>query len=230
VNKQLTYASFRPYLLTGIVLASFVLSSSLIFLVAPTEETMGDVQRILYLHVSVAWCGLMNCVLMGVCAAMFLALRQLDWDHWSQAAAEVGWLCTTLTLVTGSAWAREAWGTWWTWDPRLTSSLILWLFYAGIILVRGSIEDPYRRGRIGDVLAIIAMSDVPLVIMATRWFRGVHPVTPEMDSSMRYVLFACVAIFAAMFTLLIAQRCHLLGFSERLAQLEAETCWAQSTN
>ena len=230
MNKTVSTAGFGSYLLTGIVLASFVLSSSIIFLVAPTETTMGDVQRILYLHVSVAWCGLASCVLMGVCAVMFLALRQLKWDHLSQAAAEVGWLCTTLTPVTGSAWAREAWGTWWTWDPRLTSSLILWLIYAGIILVRGNIEDPYRRGRIGGVLAIIGVSDVPLVIMATRWFRGVHPVSPEMDSSMRYVLFACAAIFTTMFTFLIVHRCRQLGLSERLAQREAETWWAQSAN
>jgi heme exporter protein C len=209
------------------VIACFAVSSVLALRVAPTESTMGDVQRILYLHVSVAWCGLGICLLMGICGAMFLASQRLEWDHWSQAAAEVGWLCTTLTLLTGSAWAHEAWGTWWTWDPRLTSSLILWTIYAGIIFARASIEDPYRRGRISGVLAIIGMSDLPVVIMATRWFRGVHPVTPEMDSTMRYVLLACALSFTAMFTYFVIQRQRQLGLFEKAARCEGEISWSR---
>jgi heme exporter protein C len=219
----------RPYVLFGVVVTCCAFSSVLAFFIAPTEDTMGDVQRILYVHVSVAWCGLASCVAMGVCAAMFLSSKRLEWDHWSQAAAEVGWLCTTLTLVTGSAWAHEAWGTWWTWDPRLTSSLILWIIYAGIIFVRASIDDPYRRARIGGILAIAGLSDVPLVIMATRWFRGVHPVTPEMDSTMRLVLLCCVLSFMALFVYLIVQRRRQLGLSERVEQLEADVWLARTS-
>jgi heme exporter protein C len=171
-----------------LIVACFLLSSMLTILVAPTEITMGDVQRILYVHVAVAWCGLASAVFMALCAVIYLGRRQLKWDHWSQAAAEVGWICATLTLVTGSIWAHEAWGTWWTWDPRLTSSLVLWLVYSGILLIRASMEEPHRRARLAGVLALVAVSDVPLVIMATRWFRGVHPVAPEMDWRMRVVL------------------------------------------
>jgi len=189
----------RPSFSAGLTIVIFVLNTVSVFFVAPTEATMGDVQRILYVHVSVAWCGLASYVVMGVCAAMYLARRRLAWDHWSQAAAETGWLCTTLTLVTGSGWAHEAWGTWWTWDPRLSSSLILWLIYSGIILVRGSVEDPHRRARLGGVLALVGVTDVPLVIMATRWFRGVHPVSPEMDLQMRMLLLATVVCFTSLF-------------------------------
>jgi heme exporter protein C len=217
-SSQLARSSFT----FGLTLVIFVLSTVLVFFVAPTEATMGDVQRILYVHVSVAWCGLASCVAMGICAAMYLARRRLAWDHWSQAAAETGWLCTTLTLVTGSAWAHEAWGTWWTWDPRLTSSLILWLIYSGIILLRGSVEDPHRRARLGGVLALVGVTDVPLVIMATRWFRGVHPVSPEMDLQMRMVLLATVVCFTALFASLIMQRRRLLELSERAAELEVQ--------
>lgn len=229
MTNVISIAFLRPFGLFGMVGTSFLFSSLLAFFVAPTEATMGDVQRILYIHVSVAWCGLASCIAMGACAAMFLSSKRLEWDHWSQAAAEVGWLCTTLTLVTGSVWAHEAWGTWWTWDPRLTSSLILWIIYAGIICVRSSIDDPYRRGRIGGILAIVGMSDVPLIIMATRWFRGVHPVTPEMDLTTRYALFGCVLCLTAMFMYLIVQRCRQLGLSERVEQLEAEA-WLTRTS
>lgn len=206
---------------SGTLLAGLVSTSVwMIFFVAPTEATMGDVQRIVYIHVAVAWCGLAGCLAMGFCGAMYLVRRRLEWDFWSQAAGEVGWLCATLTLVTGSAWAHEAWGTWWTWEPRLTSSLVLWIIYAGLFLVRSSIEDPQRRARIFGVLAVVGMSDVPLVLMATRWFRGVHPVTPEMDPRMRLVLLASVISFTALFAYLALQRRRQLEVSERTAQLE----------
>jgi len=216
--------------LAGGVLVSCLVFASLwlIFFIAPTEATMGDVQRIVYLHVAVAWCGLAGCVTMGLCGAMFLIRRQLKWDYWSQAAGEAGWLCETLTLLTGSAWAHEAWGTWWTWEPRLTSSLVLWLIYAGLFLVRSSIEDPHRRARIFGVLAVVGMSDAPLVLMATRWFRGVHPVTPEMDPRMRLVLAASVISFTALFAFLAVQRRRQLEISERTAQLEIFT-WSEIT-
>jgi heme exporter protein C len=211
----------RPSFGLSLIFVSFAISSLFILLVAPTEATMGDVQRILYIHVSVAWCGLASCAAMGLGGAMYLARGNLAWDHWSQAAAEIGWLCTTLTLATGSAWAHEAWGTWWTWDPRLTSSLILWLIYCGIILLRGSIEDPHRRARLGGVLAILGVTDVPLVIMATRWFRGVHPVAPEMDARMRVVLLATIGCFTILFACLVVQRRRLLELCECAAEAQA---------
>jgi heme exporter protein C len=210
-----------------IVAACFAFSCVLIFFVAPTEATMGEVQKILYLHVSVAWCGLACCLVMGYCSAMYLGCRRLEWDHWSQASAETGWLCTTLTLVTGSAWAHEAWGTWWTWDPRLTASLLLWIIYTSILLLRRCIEDPHRRGRVGGLLALVGVCDVPLVMMATRWFRGIHPVSPEMDARMRLVLMASVACCTLLFASLIVQRRRQLELLEHAMQLEANAWYTR---
>jgi heme exporter protein C len=192
----------------------------MIFLFAPRETTMGEVQRIVYLHVAVAWCGLAGCVAMGLAAAAYLARRSPAWDHWSQAAGEIGWLCSTLTLVTGSLWAHDAWNTWWTWEPRLTASLVLWIVFAGYFLVRGSMEEPQRRARLSAVLAILAMADIPLVIMATRWFRGIHPVTPEMDPRMRLVLLTTVVGFTALFVLLTVLRKGQLDLAASVASLE----------
>jgi heme exporter protein C len=186
----------------------------MIFFLAPTEATMGDVQRILYLHVSVAWCGLAGCIAMAVCGTAYLLRDRSQWDFWAQASGEVGWLCATLTLMTGSAWAHEAWGTWWTWEPRLMFSLLLWIMFAGIFLVRSSIADPIRRRRVSGVLAIVAAADVPLIFMATRWFRGVHPVAPEMEPAMRYVLFAAVVSFTTLFAYLIVVRQRMLALNE----------------
>lgn len=191
-----------------------------IFFVAPTEITMGDVQRIIYLHVAVAWCGLAAMITLGLCGAAYLISRRLAWDFWSQAICEVGCLCTFLTLATGSAWAHEAWGTWWTWEPRLTSSLVMWIIYCGILLLRSSIDDPHRRARTGAVLAIIGIGDVPLVLMATRWFRGIHPVSPEMEPSMRWVLLASLISFTVLFAYLAVLRRQHLEFADQVAELE----------
>jgi heme exporter protein C len=146
--------------------------------------------------------------------------RKPIWDHRSQAAGEVGWLCTTLTLATGSLWAHEAWNTWWTWEPRLTASLILWTLFAAYFLVRSSIEGAERRARLSAVLAILALADVPLVIMATRWFRGIHPVTPEMDPRMRLVLFASAITFTVVFAWLVLLRRAQLELIARVASRE----------
>jgi len=211
---------YRILIVPAGLAALLALACYAIFVIAPQEVTMGDTQRIVYLHVAVAWCGLAGCIVMGATAAAYLARRAPAWDHWSQAAGELGWLCTTLTLATGSLWAHEAWNTWWTWEPRLTASLILWIIFAGYFLVRSSIDDPERRARVSAVLAILAVADVPLIIMATRWFRGIHPITPQMDPRMRLVLLISVACFTAFFATLIAVRRRQLDLIAHTTNLE----------
>jgi heme exporter protein C len=151
---------------------------------------------------------------------LYLLRRDLAWDHWSQASAELGWLACTLTLVTGSLWASEAWGTWWTWDPRLTTAFILWLIYSGYLIVRSSQEEPHRRARVAAVVAIIGVLDVPLVILATRWFRGIHPVAPQMEPVMRGVLLLTAVSFVAFFGLLLVRRQRQIRLGRAIATLE----------
>ncbi|NIO42666.1 MAG: hypothetical protein GTO41_22480 [Burkholderiales bacterium] len=184
---------------------------------APAEQTMGAAQRVMYVHIAVAWLGLAGFVVVAGCGMGYLRQRNLWWDQWSHAACEVGWVCSTLTLVTGSLWARAAWGTWWTWDPRLTTSFILWAFYGGNLILRSCLNDAHRRARLGAVMAIIGVADVPLVVMATRWFRGVHPVSPAMEPSMRYTLVAFVAGLTAMMVLLVIRRQTQLQLEQRVA-------------
>lgn len=215
--------SMTALLPAGVVATLVSIALAMIFLWAPREVTMGDVQRIVYLHVAVAWCGLLGCLSMGILGGIYLLRRGPGWDYASQAAGEIGWLCATLTLATGSLWAHEAWNTWWTWEPRLTASLILWTVFAGYFLVRSSIEDPERRARIGAVLAIVSMADVPMVIMATRWFRGMHPVSPEMDPSMRWTLLVSVVAFTVLFGWLAAVRRGQLSLAGRVLALEQQT-------
>jgi heme exporter protein C len=192
-----------PYLLTAVGIAAAL---AMIFAVVPTEETMGEVQRILYIHIAVAWFAVAAFLGTAATGAGFLLTRRIAWDHWSRATAEMAWLCLTLTLATGSLWARGAWNTWWTWDPRLTTVFILWAICSGYWLLRSGIEDVHRSARAGAVLAILGAIDLPLVVMATRWFRGMHPRAPAMAVSMRVAMLLSAAAFGLLFTLLTVLR------------------------
>ena len=210
--------SSRAGAVSAVMMAGLMLAAiAAVALVAPTEAEMGDAQRVLYVHVSVAWLGLASFMVMATAGILYLRHRNLEWDFWAQAAAELGWLCCTLTLATGSLWAHTAWATWWTWDPRLTSSFILWLIYSGCLLVRGSMSDAHHRARTGAVLAIIGLLDVPLVIIATRWFRGIHPVSPQMEPSMRIVLVLSIISYTVFFCVLLFRRRMQLRLENLLA-------------
>jgi heme exporter protein C len=126
-----------------------------------------------------------------------------------------------LTLVTGSLWARAAWGVWWTWEPRLTATFVLWAIYAGYLLLRAGVEDPHRKARLAAVLAVVGALDLPLVIMATRWFRGIHPASPAMEPSMRAVLATSIVAFTALFAVLVVRRRAQLDLAGKLDSLEA---------
>lgn len=189
---------------------------------APTEATMGHAQRIVYVHVAVAWLDLAGILAAAAGGLLYLLRRDLAWDHRAQAAAEVGWVASSLTLVTGSLWAHEAWGSWWTWDPRLTTAFILWTLYCGYLMVRSAIDDHHRRARAAALLAIVSAINVPLVMMATRWFRGMHPVAPEMEPAMRVVLLASVLSFTLLFAALWARRCRQLHLESRVEMLEQQ--------
>jgi heme exporter protein C len=206
-------------LLVGVLMTGAIAAIYL----APTEQTMGDAQRVMYLHIAVAWLALSGYIAMAVCGSAFLMTRNRSWDQWSEAIGEIGWLCSSLTLVTGSLWAHAAWGTWWTWDPRLVTSFVLWAFYSGNLILRCGLEDWYQRARFGAVLAIIGVADVPLVVMATRWFRGIHPVSPRMDPSMRMALLVSVTGLTAMMLLLLIRRRSQIQLQGRIARLQMQS-------
>jgi heme exporter protein C len=173
---------------------------------APTEKTMGAAQRLFYIHVPVAWFSLIAFLAMAATGVLYLRTRDLGWDCWSKACAEVGWLCCTLTLLTGSLWARAAWNTWWTWDPRLTTVCLLWAMYSGCLLLRANVEDPRQSARFRAALAVLGALDIPLILLVTHWFRGIHPEMPRMEPAMQAVLWFCIAAFSGSFTLLVVHR------------------------
>lgn len=145
------------------------------FYIAPEERTMGVLQRIFYFHVASAWAGMDAFLLCFIANLLYVCKRGQKYDWLGVASAEVGLVLTTVVLITGPIWAKPAWGIYWTWDARLTSTFVLWLLYVSYLLLRTLIEEPERRALLSALFGIFAFIDVPLVFFSIRWWRTQHP-------------------------------------------------------
>ena len=157
------------------IAALMVADLFLIFMWAPTELVMGHVQRIMYFHVALAWVAFLAFFLVFVGSIMYLWKRSAWWDALAQSAAEIGVVFATLILITGTIWMRPVWGVWWTWEPKLTTSVILWLMYVVYLMLRAYAPNRSQAATYSAVLGVIAFIDVPVVYFAARWWRSVHP-------------------------------------------------------
>lgn len=178
---------------------------------APLEAAMGPVQKIFYYHLPLAWWGLISFLAVFIGSIMYLWKRALFWDCLCAACAEVGLLLAALSVMTGMIWARRSWGVWWTWDPRLTTALVMCFLYAGYMLIRG-LDMPVDRKRvICAVIGIIAFADVPLVFFSARIFRSIHPSVfasegGGLEPEMKLTALACVAAMGFVWYSLCALR------------------------
>lgn len=163
-------------ILDGVTLLMFVVAVLLVFLYAPTEAVMGNVQRVFYFHVAAAWVGMLGFIAAAGSGAMYLIKKERKWDIFELAAVEVSLVFFFIAIVAGSIWARPAWGTWWKWEPRLTTATIVELVFAAYLMLRAGIEDPERRARFGAVYALLASLSVPLSFISIRILRTIHPV------------------------------------------------------
>ena len=185
-------------------------SMSLIGAYVPTEESMGVVQKIFYIHVPLAWVAFLAFFVVFVASMLYLWKRDRRWDFWAAASAEVGLVFTTLVLITGPIWAKSAWGAWWSWDMRLTTTLVLWFIYAAYFAVRGFVNDEERAARYGAVVGVIGFLDVPIVAIAIVLSRTQHPgpVVFEggLTGSMLLTLLVSLAAFTALYAALVRSR------------------------
>ena len=202
------------------------LYAALIF--APTERVQGDVQRIFYVHVPLAWNAYLAFLVVFVASIAYLWWRSTWWDALARASAEIGLVFTTLVLITGSLWARPIWGTWWSWDARLTTSLILWFIYVGYLLVRSSVTDRQRAARFGAVLGIVGFVDVPIIHQSVVWWRTLHPESvvlapggPAMPPSMLLSLGLSMVAFTLLYAYLLRLRFGAERLGDRVRALRA---------
>ena len=204
-------------------LALLLVGSYIGLFVAPAERYMGNVQRIMYVHVPSAWIAMLCYTGAFVFAVMGLWNARPRWDTLTTGAIEVGAVLNALLLVQGSIWARATWGVWWDWDVRLTTSLVMLLLFAGVLTLRSFVDDADRRATWTAVATIVAFVDVPLVYFCVRWWRSLHQVqsTPDTVSSTMVVPLRLNAFaFLLIAIWLIAQRAKLEGLRLRNEQVE----------
>jgi len=206
-------------------------STYLALFFAPTEAVMGQVQRVFYFHIGTAWVGLLGFVIAAVAGVAYLITKNLKWDRFEVAAVEVSTMFFLITIVLGSIWARPAWNTWWTWDPRLTTAAITELIYVAYFMLRQGIEDPDRRARFGAVYTLLGGISAPITFMVIRLFRTIHPVVIgnqsaeaqggfSMTSDMRVAFFFALFAFTVIFIDLMWHRIRIGSLEEKVEQLK----------
>lgn len=192
-------------------LALMLTSLYLVFIWVPTEKVMGIVQRVFYLMVPSGWLALLSFTVVFIGSILYLAKRQERWDILARSSAEIGIVCTTLALIVGSIWARPIWGVWWSWEPRLTATLVLWLIYLSYFLVRSFASEESRGARFAAVIGIVGFVDIPIVALATTLWRGLHPPPlifqqGGLDSQMKLTLMVSITAFTALYFVLLMVR------------------------
>jgi len=213
----------RGKVLPALVLVLLAVSLYLVFYYAPTEAKQGVVQKIFYVHVPLAWNAFLGFFLVFIFSFRYLTTRKRKFDMRAYAAAEVGVLFNTLVLITGPIWAKPIWGIWWTWDARLTLTLVLWLIYVGYLMLRHYVDNPEKRATLSAVVGIIGFIDVPLVYFAIRWWRTQHPKPviaggkgSGLDPRMALTFWVCVATFTLLYTWLYRRRAEIEELEEEL--------------
>lgn len=196
---------------------------------APPERAMGDVYRIMYVHVPAAWLTLVAFAVNLIASLAYLLGRGgLLADAVAEASAEIGVLFNLLLLITGSIWGKVTWGVWWTWDPRLTTAAIMFFCFAGYLALRSFVDDHGQRATWSAVVAIIIFADVPIVWFSVKWFNSLHQlqsspatVAPQMVTALRLNAFAFLAVYAYFMRLRLRQGLFRLGAEQAPVPLQA---------
>jgi heme exporter protein C len=219
----------HPKALTFLTILSAVLflgALGMVFLFAPLEALMNYVQKVFYFHISNAWVGMLGFIVAAVAGVIYLVKKDLKWDNVEQAAVEISLVFFLIAIVTGSIWAKPSWGTYWTWDARLTTAAILELIYLAYLLLRQGIEDPERRARFSAVYTLVGAVSIPITFLSIRIWQTIHPViiggagsgsqgSFGMTPSMLMTMFFCLGTFSVIFVTLLWYRIRL----GRLAEL-----------
>ncbi len=203
-------------------LVALAASAVLSLAVAPPDAVQGNVQRLMYVHVPAAWLAYLAFTVVFVASFAYLRTKKTRWDRLAAASAEIGVLFTALAIALGSLWGKPVWGTWWTWDPRLTTTALLLLIYVGYLAIRRLPDNPARRARWAAVVGVVGFVDVPIVHLSVVWWRSLHqgPTVfrlgaPTIAGSMLVALLAAVAAFTLLYAYLMTLRLRVGRLEER---------------
>ncbi len=219
IRKFFSVADYFGYIALPVMLAAV----TMIFYYAPIERQMGVVQKIFYFHVPIAWSTFLAFFFVFVNSIMFLWKRDRSYDLMAHASAEVGVIFCTLVLITGPIWGKPAWGAWWTWDSRLTTTLILWLIYIAYLMLRQYGGEEGQLSRFCAVLGIVGFLDVPLIYLSVKWWRSQHPphffvlredTSPSLDPLMKTTFFVSLFAMTLVFLYILSRRIALAEMKE----------------
>lgn len=214
----------KKNILLGLGFVLMVASLYLVFIYVPTEKEMGIVQKIFYLMVPMGWLSLLAFLIVFICSILYLVKRESKWDILAYSSAEVGIVFTTLALITGSIWAKPIWGVWWTWEPRLTATLVLWFIYVAYLVVRSFAAEESRGATFAAVVGIVGFIDIPIVILATTLWRGMHPgpiiFQGGLAPSMLLTLLVSLAAFTTLYCILLIQRASMKNAEIEIKRLK----------
>lgn len=192
-------------------------------LFTPVELRQGPAQKIFYVHAPSAWVAFLAFALVAVAGLLYLWLHDERLDRFAESSAEVGVVFTTVVLITGPLWGKPVWGTWWTWDARLTSTLFLWFIYVGYLVLRGAIDSPTLRGRYSAILGALGALLIPFIHLSVYLFRTLHPRPiilkpdrPSLPSEMLTTLMLALVAFTLLYVALVRARYHLARARDRL--------------
>ena len=211
-----------------LVAALMILSLYCVFQVVPDEVTMGAVQRIFYFHVPSAWVAFLGFFIVFVSSIAYLATRRLLWDVVAHSAAELGVLFCSIVLFTGPIWARPVWGTWWTWEARLTTTLVLEMVFVAYLVLRTQAENRTQAARLSAVVGIVGFLDVPIIYYSVQIWRGHHPIVFKssggqgLEPIMLKTFMLCMTTFTFLFLLLLAMRIRLGLLQLSIAELKEQ--------
>jgi heme exporter protein C len=210
----------------GILAAAFIA----LWVAPPAAGLTADetyAQRIIYFHVPSAWLSMLAFAVTMLGSILYLRTAQRRWDAIAVASAEIGIAFTIAVMASGSVWAKPAWITWWTWDPRLTTYTIVFLLYISYFMLRGAIEEPARRARFAAVYGIFAFLSVPITFFSIRWWRTIHPILFDtknfgLSSGMRPAFFFSLAAFTLLYVVLLLYRLRLEESKDELEELKEQ--------
>ncbi len=196
------------------------------FIYAPTEKVMGVIQKIFYFHVASAWIAFFAFFVTFICSILLLIKNNHLFDDIASASVEIGVIFCSIVLLTGPLWARPVWGVWWTWDPRLTTTLILWFVYVGYIMLRKFTEEEDKRAKFSAALGIIGFIDVPVVFLSIRWWRTIHPNVLQkggggLHPDMKTALFVSLGAFTLLYLSLLIKRVKITKLERQINILES---------
>jgi len=215
----------KPGLFGGIVLVAFVAAQVIGVIISPAEAGMGHLQKIMYVHVPAAWSAFLAFGIVFVMSIAYLMRRRESHDLVAAAAAEVGVILTGLTLALGSIWGRPTWGVWWTWDPRLTSTAVLFVIFVGYLALRSFVDEPGQRARWAAAVGILGFLNVPIVYMSVRWWRTLHQPSSSpatVDDPYVWGLRMNALAFVALMAYLVRRRYQASLLEREVESLEEE--------